>query len=109
MGSLVHLAYSSKGKPPYKGGCSPSNLRHALLAWHGTSVHDVRVEWSAKIGPSPLHRCSLFLQFYFTAGNLDLFFGNTPNNQVREMAWSLDKLHVTYPVRLYGVEIVQAS
>jgi hypothetical protein len=48
------------------------------------------------------------MQFCFAVGNLDLVFGNTPNNPVRETAWSPDKLRTTYPVRLHGVEIVQA-
>lgn len=58
-------------------------------------------------------RISYVRQFYFVVKfgvcfvNLD--FGNTSNNPVHEVAWSPDKLCVTYPVRLRGVEIVQAS
>jgi hypothetical protein len=68
---------------------------------------------SAKLVPHPCvdaaSFCSFVLlqKFGFVFGNL--VFGNTPINPVRGSAWSLDKLHRTYPVRLHGMEIMQAS
>lgn len=69
-------------------------------------VHDVCIEWSTRIGSSPLHRYGLLLQFCFIAENSDFFFRNTLNNPVRETAWSPNKLRASYPVWLHWVEIV---
>ncbi len=57
---------------------------------------------------SSLRRCGLLLQFCFATNKFGLVFGNTANNPVRGAVWSPDKLRATYPVRLRGVEIVQA-
>jgi hypothetical protein len=54
------------------------------MAWHGMAsrMHDVHIEWSAKIGLSPLRRCS----FVLLQKNRICFFGNVPNNLARETA-----------------------
>lgn len=69
-------------------------------------------EWPVKIGYSPLHRRAILLQFCFAAKFSFVFgnvvFGNTPNNLVRRVGWSPDKLYEIYPVRLHGMEIMQA-
>lgn len=79
----------------------------AHLAWHGMAarMHDVHAEWFLTLAQMQPPFAVLFYcgKFRFVC------FGNTLNNLVRETAWSPDKLRTTYPVRLRGVEIVQAS
>ncbi len=55
------------------------------LAGQAARMHNVRVEWSAKLAPHPCADAASFLQFCFAAGNLDLFcFGNILKNPVCE-------------------------
>ncbi len=79
------------------------------LAGQAARVHDVRVEWSAKLAPHPCADAASFCSF-FLLWEIRICFVLETFRKIRcvKTAWSPDKLRATYPVRLRGVEIVRA-